>query len=379
MYSNNMDDMDNAGEEQPRLWLFGLINFLLNLAIQSSIIFIPLHSAQLGASNFQVGLVGAVYGAAFLLSSLLSGWKSDTIGRLFFMRWGLLICCAAFATQLLADNIYILMLARSAVGFALGISTAATIAYAFESGMDMGKYSSYGSLGWIISALAAALLSDIHLLFQLSALACLLAFFLTLTFRETPPLQAPAPPSLWKVLRRGNRVYLAVFLRHLGATAVWVILPLHMVALGMDQFWIGILWGVNFSVQFIVMRHLKQFSEYKIFAVGQALSVFVFLGFAFASGLFTLLAAQALLGVAWSLLYVGALLITLKSGEERGTAGGIFQSTLNLCSAIGPLLGGLIAQWWGYQGVMFFAAALGAIGMLVAVPANQESPRRQHS
>ena len=77
---------------------------------------------------------------------------------------------------------------------------------------------------------------------------------------------------------------------------------------------------------------------------------------------------NALLGVAWSCLYVGALVIVLQSGEERGTAGGIFQATLNLCNAIGPLLGGLIAQYWGYRGVMFFAAGLGVAGMFTALP-----------
>lgn len=363
--------VNHMQEEQPRLWLFGLVNFLLNFAIQSSIIFIPLLSSGLGASDFQVGLVGAVYGASFLVSSLLSGWKSDSAGRLVFVRWGLLISSVAFATQLLADSVFILMLARSAVGFALGITTAATIAYAFESGMDMGKFSSYGSLGWIFSALAAAITSDIKILFMISFFVCLLAFFSSLAFRESPRLQKPAPVNLWQVLSRGYRVYLAIFLRHFGATAVWVILPLHMMSLGINEFWIGILWSINFTVQFVVMRYLERFSEYKIFALGQVLSIFVFIAFAFASGLASLFAAQALLGVAWSCLYVGALLIVLKGGTERGTAGGIFQSTLNLCNAIGPLTGGLIAQGLGYRGVMFFAAALGIIGMLIAIPTSQ--------
>jgi len=363
---------NRTGGEQPRCWLFGLVNFLLSFAIQGSIIFIPLLGVQLGASDFQVGLVGAIYGAAFLVSSLFSGWKSDSVGRLLFVRWGLFISSAAFAAQLLAQNVILLMVVRGAVGFALGIATAATIAYAFESGMDMGKFSSYGSLGWIFSALAAALVKKTDLLFGLSFLVCLLAFLLSLTFQETPALNPSRPPNLWQVARRGYRVYLAVFLRHLGAAAVWIILPLYLVSLGLDKFWIGLLWGVNFAVQFIVMRHLERFSEFKTFAFGQLLSVLVFVSLAFVTGRLSMIAVQVLLGVAWSCLYVGALLIILKSGEERGTAGGIFQSTLNLCNAVGPLLGGLIAQGWGYRGVMFFAAALGVAGMLVAVPKSQE-------
>ncbi|OPY57930.1 MAG: putative transporter [Pelotomaculum sp. PtaU1.Bin035] len=286
----------------------------------------------------------------------------------------LFISSAAFASQLLAKNVILLLVVRGAVGFALGIATAATIAYAFESGMDMGKFSSYGSLGWIFSALAAAQVKETDLLFELSFLVCLLAFFFSLGFREIPALDSPPPPNLWKVARRNYLVYLAVFLRHLGTTAVWIILPIYLAHLGMDKFMIGLLLGINFTVQFIVMRYLERFSEYKMFAFGQLLSVIVFLSFAFVSGWLYLIAIQVLLGIAWSCLYVGALLIVLKNGEARGTAGGIFQSTLNLCNAVGPLIGGLIAQGWDYRGVMFFAAALGVTGMLVAVPRAREAP-----
>jgi MFS family permease len=364
----------NPAEEWSYRWLIGLVNFLLSFAIQSSIIFIPLLGAQLGASDFQVGLIGSFYGVAFLSSSLYSGWKSDSLGRLVFVRWGLLISSAAFALQLVAHSVLILMAVRAAVGFSLGIATAATIAYAFESGVNMGKYSSYGSLGWIFGALAAALIGEIEMLFWLSFIFCLLAFLLSLAFQKAPSYNFPNPPNLWHVLRRDYRIYLAVFLRHLGATAVWIILPLYLASLGMDKFWIGFLWAVNFVVQFLVMRELERFSEYKTFFYGQLLSVLVFAAFAFAASRLYLVVIMILLGVSWSCLYVGALLIVLRSGEEKGTAGGIFQSTLNLCNSVGPLLGGLIAQGWGYRGVMYFAAALGLAGMFVAVNRKQ-TPR----
>lgn len=371
-------------EEQPRalgatgktyyLWLIGLVNFLISFATQGSIIFIPLLGADMGASDFQIGLVGAVYGTAFLSSSLYSGWKSDRQGRLPFVRWGLLISSAAFASQLLADNVQILMLVRALVGLSLGIATAAIIAYAFEAGIDMGKYSSYGSLGWIFGALGGALVADIKLLFWLSFIFCLLGFLISLSFPQKPSYSFTRPPNLLQVLQRDYKVYLSVFLRHLGATAVWIILPLYLASLGMDKFWIGLLWGINFAVQFLVMRILDGFSEYKIFFYGQLLSVLVFSAMAFFTGRTHLVIIMALLGVAWSCLYVGALLIVLRSGEEKGTAGGIFQATLNLCSALGPFLGGAIAQGFGYKGVLYFAAALSVTGLFTAAPARQSKP-----
>jgi len=74
----------------PYRWLISLVNFFLSFATMSSFIFVPLLGAELGASDFEVGLVGAAYGVAFLFSSLISGWKSDHLGRLLFVRWGLL-------------------------------------------------------------------------------------------------------------------------------------------------------------------------------------------------------------------------------------------------------------------------------------------------
>jgi len=362
--------------EWSRRWLIGLVNFCLSFAAMSSFIFVPLLGAQLGASDVEVGIIGGAYGIAFLVSSLYSGWKSDRLGRLLFVRWGLLISSAAFAVQLLAHSVLVLMIARAIVGFSLGIATAATITYAFESGANMGKYSSYGALGWIFGALAAALVGDIQLLFWISFLVCLLAFFVSLTFPKKPSSNFSKPPNLWHVMRRDYRVYLAVFLRHLGASAVWIIFPLYMASIGLDNFWIGLLWGVNFAVQFLVMRQLDRFSEFKTFFYGQLLSLFVFIAYIFVTGRFYLIIVQVIMGVAWSCLYVGALLIVLRSGKERGTAGGIFQSTINLCNAVGPLLGGLIAQGWGYRGVMLFAAALCLGGIFVAVPGKREVPGR---
>ncbi|AGL02109.1 MFS transporter [Desulfoscipio gibsoniae] len=365
--------------------LVSIVNFFMNFAIQGSLIFIPLLGAQMGASDFQVGLIGACYGGSYLLSSLYFGRQSDRSGRLGFVRIGLLLCAITFAAQLLANQIFTLALVRAGVGLALGVATAALVAYAFESGANMGRYSSYGSLGWIAGALLAAYLNNIAYLFAVSSLCCTAAFFISLRFPgETggTATQASAPktqmPSFKNVFKRGWPIYLAVFLRHLGAAAVWIILPLYFISLGLDRFWVGILWGINFAVQFIVMRHLERFNPNSIFAFGQVLSIGVFIAYTLVDQLWLLMIVQVMLGVTWSCLYVGALLLVLKTGEDKGTASGIFQATLNLCNAVGPFLGGIIAHGWGYNGVMVFAAALGAAGLITAIPrAQKQQPVHQ--
>lgn len=350
--------------------LINSLNFFLNTAVLGSLIFIPLLGAQMGASDFQIGLIGAAYGGAVLASSLYSGRQSDKRGRIGFVRTGLLLCIIALSAQIFARDLPVLALVRAGVGLSLGITVAALVAYAYELGADMGHFSSYGSLGWIAGALMAALLKDYSMIFGVSALCCAAAFILSML------LPAPAGKNtsiksispFWAVIKPGFSIYLSVFLRHLGATAVWIILPLYFASIGLDHFWVGLLWGINFAVQFIVMRFMERFNPNSIFTLGQLLSIAVFIAYAFIKTFWPLVAAQAVLGVAWSCLYVGALLLVLKAGEDRGTASGMFQATLNLCGAVGPFLGGAIAQLWGYSGVMIFAAAVGTVGLIATVP-----------
>ena len=356
------------------LLLISTAYFLLNGAIQSSTIFIPLLGSSLGGTDFQIGLIGASYGAAYLLASLYSGKKSDQWGKLYFVRLGLLMCTAAFASQLRAESLITLAASRAFVGLSLGVTTAAFVAYAFESGTDMGKFSSYSSLGWIGGAVAATLITDFDLLFLCSSLFCAVALFMSLFFPK--PLLGKNSPvdtkvDLIVVIRRGFKIYISVFLRHLGATSVFIIFPLYLTSLGVERSWVSALWGINFVVQFFIMRTLERFDPRSVFAFGQVASIAVFIGYGVVHSLTPLIFIQCMLGVAWACLYVGALLLVMQTGKERGTASGIFQATLNLCNAIGPILGGIIAQQWGYRGVMFFAAALGVGGLLIAVPKSQ--------
>ena len=167
----------------------------------------------------------------------------------------------------------------------------------------MGKYSSYGS--WADFRRSGSGPGRRYPPFVLvSFLVCLAAFLISQFFQNVPSYRSSLPPRLWPVVIRNYRVYLAVFLRHLGATAVWIILPLYLAGLGLNQFWIGFLWGINFVVKFIVMRCLQQFSAFKVFAFGQT----ILASWPLPSRLKVVpYSCECFTGVAWSCLHVGAL------------------------------------------------------------------------
>ncbi len=343
-----------------------LIAVLTNCAIETSIIFLPLFAQDIGASRLDIGIIGGAYGIAYAASSWFFGHQSDRKGRVLYIRLGLGLGIMALAAQTLASTSLLLMGIRAAVGLCLGISAAALMVYNFEAGGSTGRFASFGSLGWLLGAVIAIFVPSYHKLFLISAVSCALGFLTSLLLKEHEN-RVPLEPVTLDVFRRNTRIYVPFFLRHTGANMAWVILPLFFASLGASKPWIAILAGINTGGQFIAMMFVDRFRESRLFIAGFVLSALVFLSYGIVSHYLQLIPVQALLACSWSCLYVGALLLLLKNNEERATSTGILFSTISISGAVGPFLGGLVAQLWGYQPLMFLSASLSLAGLGMAM------------
>lgn len=342
------------------------IGFLLNAAIESSRVFIPLLTVDLGGTNFDVGLVGAANGIAYFATALVIGPQADVFGRLRFVRFGLAVSALAFLGQLLARDVASLLAVRTAVGLALGITTGSLVVFAYENRGGVGKFSSFSSLGWIFGATAAALMKECHLLFLFSFVVCTIAFLISLKLEEWNNLRLSQMPRSLPVIWRNRAVYLPFFLRQLGASAVWIIFPLYLQELGADRFWIGIVGTANYAGQVVLMTLVERFAGVGLLRLGLFLSGVVFLLYTALGHFMQVIPVHVLLSAAWSTLYIGALVLLLRSGEARATATGILVANMNLCLATGPFLGGVLSSLWGYHAPMYAAAALSFAGLLWA-------------
>ncbi len=344
----------------------GLVTLLSNLAVEASLIFLPLFAQDIGASKFQIGIIVATYGVTYFASSWIFGRLSDLKGRLIFVRIGLGSSMLTLALQTLAPNPVAFMLVRSLVGLCLGISTAALLAYNFEAGGNTGRFASLGSLGWLLGAILAMFVSSYNVLFLTSAASCGLAFIISIFLKE-PEKRFSVRPDIKQVTRRNLRIYLPFLLRQLGANIVWVVLPLFMVSLGASKAWIAILAAINTGGQVIAMMLVGRFGASRLYIIGFVMSALVFLGYAASTNYLQLIPSQLMLAVAWSCLYVGALMLLLRKNEERATATGILFSAISISGTVGPFLGGMIAQLWGYPPLMYIAAGFSVAGLVVAV------------
>jgi len=332
--------------------------------METSGVFLPLFAEDIGASKFQIGVIGSAYGIAYAVSALVFSRQADRGGGVLLVRIGLGTVALVFFTQSLATSPLFLTLARASIGLCLGVTSAALMVHNFAGGRSTGQFASFGAMGWLIGSVVAIFLHDYQLLFVLGAAACALAFILSLRLKEQEVRPVVRLKTL-QVIRRNIRVYLAFLLRQFGANMVWVIFPLFLTTLGADKSAIAILAVINTTVQIIAMIFVEKIRESRLFVLGLVFSALVFLGYALATNYLQVIPIQILLAVGWAFLYVGALLLLLRHNEARATSTGVLFSSINLSASLGSLLGGYVAQVLGYQPLMYFALGFCVIGAIV--------------
>jgi len=347
------------------------IQFLSNVATSASSLFITLLAKESGASDIQIGIIGAIYGLTLFSSSYLFGRASDLYGRKFFLHLGLGASTITFFLQVLTDPTFVapfwaqpwlLALVRGLAGFSIGIFPPALIAYVYDSGDLLGRFSSFGSLGWAIGNFAAGLIAIYWGAFVLSSACLLLAFLVSFTMPtiSSPRLSVPFFPK--SVIKKNWRLYLSYFIRHTGANCIWIIYPLYIKDLGGNEFWIGVLYTVNTASQFFVMRFVDRFIDKILINTGLILSSITFFAFTLAQNFYQLFPMQVLLGCSWSCLYVGSLLYLMRRNVEKATCTGMLSSVISLAAVSGALIGGIISEFFDFRATMYTAAALAASG-----------------
>lgn len=346
------------------------INFLTNAAASAAGLFIPLYAIQIGASLDEVGFIVGAYNAFIVFASILYGRAADVRGVRRILRAGLLLSAVACLTQPFAANPGLLLASRSLLGFCVGMYPAALLAYAKTADSLMGKFSSWGSLGWALGNGLAGVVGQIApgVFWQVFALASG-AWFLSFFLATAAPAEAAGgirvPLFPRKVLRRNVPVYAMMFIRHTGANMVWGIYPIYLaVVLHLNVLEIGLINAFNPFVQFVVMQRIDRYGSRTLIVAGLLGSFATFVLFLLAKDFWSMFLTQIVLGFSWATMYVGSLKFITEENAEIATAGGWFNSVTSLSSIVGPILGGFVATA-GYD--LTFDAAAGCALAALAV------------
>lgn len=338
------------------------------------------------------GFAGAAYGAASVLSEAAFGRLGDRIDRRRLLTIGFAGASLAYLLQAFATTPQLYIAARFLVGLAAGMIPATLVAYVFDVKRPLGTFTSYNALGWLAGALFVSLaglapftLLDktflggkgvYPLLFIGSAAFCLIGWAFA---RRLPSMKVriDVPRIPLATLKANVHVYASVFLRHLGASAVWITFPLYIRTLdgvhsdGEALVATGLLHVVNMVSQIILFRLSDRVdwlrSSRRLVIGGLALSGSAFIGYAVAKNAWQLIPSQVLIGVGFAALWLGSLREVLEHNVERATATGMLNASLSLSNVAGPLIGGLIVAAYGFPHVMGFGAVMTALGLVLFV------------
>lgn len=343
------------------------IQFLTYGAILSSVLLLPNLAKEYGATDFEIGLIGVAYGLATFASFYTFGRASDIYGRRIFVWLGLAFSSITFLLQYFAYELVSLFILRTIAGFCSGIFPAALIAYVYESKRKLGKFTSFGSLGWgagtLVAGALAFIFNEIKVTFLLSSLFFAVAFLISLKLPKVKGARLKIPFFPKEVIKRNKSIYIGMLIRHSGAMSIWAFWPLFLMELNADFFWIGVIMATNTITQFLIMFFITdRFESTLIFPVGLALSAVTFFTFIIAPNFWYILAFQVFLGTSWSFTYVGALKFVTERNVEKATASGMLHSTMSLSGIIGPLLGGIVVGVTGtYYSPIYLALFMALI------------------
>jgi DHA1 family multidrug resistance protein-like MFS transporter len=325
----------------------------------------PIIARGVTDSIFEIGLLVASFSFAQILSEIYFGRHSDKKGtRLKFIRIGFIGCAAAFGLHYFADDITLLFLARIGAGIASGIMIPAMIAYAYEINVEKKRAAtiiSFHALGWLAGIAAAGFANDLKLIFIISAASFLIGLIFTIKLPNISQEKELEPGTTKKIIVKNKFLFLSLLLRHIGAAAVWTILPLMLIEkLGAELYQISIIYVANTLTAFVLMNLMASrinISNITKFKIGIGCTVFVFVGLSVITDWWMAMPFMALVGGTWAFLFIGGN-FHLMENNPRSTSTGIFSSTLSIATVVGPIIAGIIAFTFDYVAVMYFAIAI---------------------
>lgn len=348
--------------------------FFQHSGIAIIFVFMPIIAKTVTDSLFEIGIIVASFSFAQILSEIYFGRISDKRGtRLLFIRIGFVACTITFALHYFADNTMLLLLARIGAGVATGIMIPAMIAYAYEAGQEKAKVASvvsFHALGWLVGIVAAGIANDEKLIFLISSGLFFGGLVVSTRLPNILSKKELEPGTTRRVISKNRFLFLALMMRHIGASSVWTIFPLLLMeSLGAELYQISIVYVANTLTAFTVMNLMS--SRIRInndtkFKIGTGLTTVVFIGLSQITEWWMALPFMSLVGTTWAFIFIGGNFFLMEK-NPKSTSTGIFSSTLSIATVIGPVIAGTIAFYLDYVSVMYFAIAVNMCGFLISL------------
>ncbi|MFJ1704673.1 MFS transporter [Kitasatospora sp. NPDC088346] len=175
-------------------------------------------------------------------------------------------------------------------------------------------------------------------------------------------------------------VLVATFMLLLDITVVNVALPAIRADLGAsftDLQWVFDAYALTLAALVLTAGSLAdRLGRRRVFAVGLAVFSLASLLCAVAPNPTFLNLARALQGVGGAAMFAVSLALVAQefaAGRERGTAMGMYGATIGVAVAIGPLVGGALTDWLGWESIFYVNVPIGLLTLAATYAKVRES------
>ena len=332
-----------------------------------------------------VGLALGAYGLTQAFFQIPYGMASDRWGRKPVIVAGLLLFAAGSFLAASADSLYWVIAGRIIQG--AGAISAAVTALAADLTREQHRTKVMAMIGATIGLVFALSLVAAPVLyaaigmpgiFALTGALALAAIVLLLkAVPSPPPAVARGRVPFSSVLLHGQlaRLNFGVLALHMMQTALWVVVPPLLVAVGglaVTEHWKIYLPAVLLS--FVVMVPAIILAEKRgrmkmVFVGAVSLLTLVQAGLAtLAGGLYSVGAWLMIFFVGFNILEAlqPSLISRIAPPEAKGAALGVYNTTQSIGLFLGGVVGGWLLKHHGAHAVQWFCAALGFIWLVLA-------------
>ena len=396
--------MDTPGAEMPksRLWTANytrawVANFLLFFSFMVMTPLFPVYlSAEFGADKDTIGWVLAGYSITAVLARFVSGWLVDSFPRMVVLVSSFVLFALCTGAYLLAGSLLAFAVVRTLHGIPFGAATVANSTVAVDSlpfsrrAEGIGYYGLSNNVATALAPSAGLFLygawADFRLLMWVAVVLAVAGGLVTHSTRlPRRPRPLPRKPFSWRklILWRGwsQGLTTVCFAFAYGTISTYVALySIEVLGITHGTGLFFLLFSIGLILSRLVgSRTLRQGRIVQNAVVGVGLGC---VGYALFAGV------QA----EWA-LYVSALICGLGNGhffpavqnmfinmcgrDERGTANSTLFVSWDIGAGIGTLLGGVLAEVYGFEFAFWAAAVVNFCGVALFLLYGCGAYRRQ--
>ncbi|MDC6484441.1 MFS transporter [Methylophilaceae bacterium] len=348
-----------------------------------------IYASELSGSptQFQIGLAFGIYGLTQAIFQIPFGMTSDRLGRKPVIYFGLLLFIIGSFIAGISEQIEGVIIGRAIQG--AGAISAVLTAFLSDLTSDKSRTKGMAIIGasigltFALSLIISPILNKLIGVPGIFLLMAVLAFIAlgVVKFFIDEPLQKNKSENTFdikSILKNFdlNRLNFGIFTLHASQISMFMAIPFYLINQGdipLDQHWLVYLPVLAISFIFIVPMILisekkNKSKESFIFSIALLL-VTQFLFIYFADGIDGIIIALIFYFIAFNYLEASlpSLVSKLAPIQRRGLALGVYNTSQSLGIFVGGSFGGLIANFYGYQGTFLFCSSLIMIWLILSI------------